>query len=66
MLVYDEKVLRHFWRISTVTGYYLVQILTQEGAKAGIKKANAILKPPVNKLFRIEHTYGTNQTDQAR
>ena len=46
--------------------YYLVQILRQEGAKARIKKANAILKPPVNKLFRIEHTYGTNQTDKAR
>ena len=28
-----------------------------------IKKANAILKGSVNKLFRIEHTYpDTNQT----
>ena len=32
-----------------------------------IKKANAILKRPVNKLFPTEYTYhGTNQTDEAR
>ena len=32
-----------------------------------IKKASAILKRPVNKLFRIEHTYhDTNLTDKAR
>ena len=32
-----------------------------------IKKANAILKRPANKLFRIEYTYhDTNQTDKAR
>ena len=33
----------------------------------GIKKANTILKRPVNKLFPIEYTYhDTNQTDKAR
>ena len=32
-----------------------------------IKKANAILKRPVNKLFLTEYTYHeTNQTDKAR
>ena len=32
-----------------------------------IKKANAILKRSVNKLFQIEHTYhDTNQKDKAR
>ena len=32
-----------------------------------IKKANAILKRPVNKLFPTEYTYhDTNQTDKAR
>ena len=32
-----------------------------------IKKSNAILKRPVNKLFPIEYTYpDTNQTDKAK
>ena len=32
-----------------------------------IKKANAILKRPVNKLFPTEYTYhDTNQTDKVR
>ena len=32
-----------------------------------IKKANAVLKRPVNKLFPTEYTHrDTNQTDQAR
>ena len=32
-----------------------------------IKKANAILKCPVNKFFTTEYTYhDTNQTDKAR
>ena len=31
-----------------------------------IKKANAILKCPINELFRTEYTYDTNQTDEAR
>ena len=66
MLVYDEKVPRHFWRIAIVTGV-LVEILKQKGVIERIKKANAILKRPVNKLFPIKHTYqDTNQTDKAR
>ena len=32
-----------------------------------IKKANAVLKRPVNILFQTEYTYrDTNQTDKAR
>ena len=38
-----------------------------KGAIVKIKKTNAILKRPVNKLFPIEYTYhDTNQTDKAR
>ena len=55
MLVYDEKVPRHFWRIAIVTG----EVLTQKGAIMRIKKANAILKGPFNKLFQIEYKYMT-------
>ena len=38
-----------------------------KGAIVRIKRANAIHKCPVNKLFRIEYSYhDTNQTDKAR
>ena len=44
-----------------------MEILKQNGAIARIKKTNAILKRPVNKLFPTEYTYhDTNQTDKAR
>ena len=44
---------------------YLVEVLTQKGAIVRIKKANAILKRPANKLFRIEYTnHDTNQADK--
>ena len=67
VLVYDEKVPRRFWRIAIVTGYYQIQILKQKGAIVRIKKANAILKRSVNKLFPTEYTYhDTNQTDKER
>ena len=47
--------------------YYIVDILKQEGAIVRIKKANAILKRTVNKLFPIEYTnHDTNQADKAR
>ena len=42
-------------------------ILTQKGTIVRIKKANAMLKRPVNKLLQIYHTYhDTNQTDKAK
>ena len=38
-----------------------------KGVIARIKKINAILKRPVNKLFPIEYAYhDTDQTDKAR
>ena len=47
--------------------YYLLEILKQKGAIIRSKKANAILKRPVNKFFPTEYTYhDTNQTDKAR
>ena len=60
VLVYDEKVPRHFWRTAT-------EILKQKGTIVRIKEASAVLKRPVNKLFLVEYTYhDTNQTDKAR
>ena len=56
-----------FGKLPQYQGYYLVEFLTQEGVTVRIKKANAILKCPVNKLFRIKYTcYDTNQTDKAK
>ena len=47
--------------------FIIAKILTQKGTTVRIKKTNAILKRPVNKLFLIEYTYhDTNQTDKAR
>ena len=66
VLVYDEKVLGHFLRIAIVTGVLPSNDCEIKGAKVRIKKSNAILKRPVNKLFPIEYTYDTNQTDKAR
>ena len=63
MLVYDEKVSRHFWRISVVAE---VSPSRSFDTKRRIKKANAILKCPVNKLFSIEFSFhDTDQTDKA-
>ena len=63
VLVYDEKMLRKFWRITIVIGV----LPTRNWAIVRIKKANAILKRPVNKFFPTEYTYhDTNQTDKVR
>ena len=67
LLVYDEKVPRHFWKIVIVTGVYPGRDSEIKGAIVRIENTNAILKRPVNKLFPIEYTYhDTNQTDKAR
>ena len=67
MLVYDEKVPRHFWRIAIVTGVLPSRDSEIRGAIVRIAKTNAILKRPVKKLFTVENTYhDTNQTDKAR
>ena len=67
MLVYDEKVPRHFWKVDIVTVALSSKDSEIKGAIVRIKKTNAIFKRPVNKPFPIEYTYhGTNQTDNAR
>ena len=66
MLDYDQKVLRHFWKIAIVTGVLPSRDSDIKGAIMRIKKTNAVLKRPLNKLFLIEYTYHeTNQTDKA-
>ena len=58
---------RHFWKIAIVTGALPSRDSEIKGAIVRIKKTNAILKRPVNKLFPTEYTYhDTNQTDKAR
>ena len=54
MLVYDENVPRHFWRIAIVT-----RVLPSRDSetKRSDKKANAILKRPLNKIYPTEYTY---------
>ena len=67
MLVFYEKVLRHFWRIAIVTRVLPSRDSEIRGAIVRIAKTNTILKRPVNKLFTVENTYhDTNQTDKAR
>ena len=64
VLVYDEKILRQFWRIAIVTGVLPSKNSEKKGAMVRIKKTNSIHKRPVNKLFLIECTYqDTIQTD---
>ena len=66
LLDYDQKVLRHFWKIAIVTGVLPSRDSDIKGAIMRIKKTNAVLKRPLNKLFPIEYTYHeTNQTDKA-
>ena len=67
MLVYDEKVLIHFWRIAIVTGVLSSRDSEKRGAIVRFGKANTMLKRTVNKLFIVEKTYhNTNQTDKVR
>ena len=67
VLVFYEKVPRHFWRIAIVTRVLPSRDSEIRGAIVRIAKTNTILKRPVNKLFAVENTYhDTNQTDKAR
>ena len=66
VLVFYEKVPRHFWRISIVTRALPSRDSEITGAIVRIAKTNTILKRPVNKLFAVENTYhDINQTDKA-
>ena len=59
--------LRHFWKIAIVTEVLPSRDSGIKGAIVRIKKTNATLKRPINKLFPIEYAHhDTNQTDKAR
>ena len=61
VLVFYEKVLRHFWRIAIVTRVLPSRDSEIREAIVRIAKTNTILKRPV-----VENTYhDTNQTDKA-
>ena len=67
MLVCDEKLPRHFWRMAIIKGLLPSTDSEIRGAIVRIPKTNAVLKRPVNKLFTDEDTYhDTNQTDNAK
>ena len=66
MLVFYEKVPRHFWKISIVTRVLPSRDSEIRGVIVRITKTNRILKRPVNKLLADENTYhDTNQTNKA-
>ena len=66
VLVFYEKVPRHFWRIAIVTRVLPSRDSEIRGAIVRITKTNTILKRLVNKLFAVENTYhDTNQTDKS-
>ena len=66
MLVFHEKVPKHFWRIAIVTRILPSRDSEIRGATVRIRKTNTIFKCPVNKLFAVKNTYhDTNQTDKA-
>ena len=62
VLVYDEKVPRHFSRIAIVTGVLPSRDSEIRGAIVKIAKIKTILKRPINKFFRVKNTHhDTNQ-----
>ena len=66
MLVFYEKLPKHFWRIAIVTRVLPSRDLEIRGAIVRITKTNTILRRPVSKLFAVENRYhDTNQTDKA-
>ena len=67
LLVFYEKVPRHFWRIAIATLVLPSRSSEIRGAIVRIEKINSILKRPVKKLFAVENAYHViNQTDNAR
>ena len=67
MLVYDEKVPWHFWRIAIITGVLPSRDSEIRVAVVRIAKSNIILKLPANKPLPIKNTYqDTSQTDETR
>ena len=67
VLVYDEMVPRHFWKIAIVTGVLPRRDSEIRGAIVRMTKTNTIPIRSVNKLFTVKNTYhNTKQTDKAR
>ena len=65
VLAFYEKVPKHLWRIAIVTRALPSRDSEIRGPIVRIAKTNTILKCPINKLFTVENTYFTNQTDKA-
>ena len=66
VLVFYEKVPRHFWKIYIVTRVLPSRDSEIRGVILRIAKTNTMLKRPINKHFAVENTYhDTNQTDKA-
>ena len=66
MLVFYEKMPRHFWRIAIVTRVSPGRYSEIRGAIVRIAMFNTIPKLPANNSFGVENAYhGTNQTDKA-
>ena len=66
VLVFYEKLPKHFWSIAIVTRVSPSRDFEIRGAIVRITNTNTILKRPVNKLLVVENTYhDTNQTDKA-
>ena len=57
VLVFYEKVPRHFWKISIVTRVLPSRDSEIRGAIVRIAKTNTILKCPVSNLFAVEDIY---------
>ena len=66
VLVYYEKVPKHFWKMSIVTRVLPSRNSEIRRVIVRIAKTNRILKRLVNKFFAVENTYhDTNETDKA-
>ena len=57
MLVFYEKVPKHFWRIAIIMRILPSRDSEIRGVIMRITKTNTILKRPLNKLFTVENTY---------
>ena len=66
VLVFYEKVPRHFWRIAIVTRVLPSRDSEIRGVIVRIAKTNTILKRPVNKLFAQLKTHVMTLTKQIR
>ena len=66
ILVFYEKLLKHFWRIVIVTRELPRRDSEIRGAIVRTVKTNTILKSPANKLLAVENTcHDTKQTDKV-